>query len=140
MDLVVNFFADEQAGVVPVTCTGGHVGGSVGARHAADAGAHAGVLEVSSGWAAGTHAAHTLLLGVHDHLFQPAPGDDLGVAAADTYRRVPGPEKLFGAVVESLALPGKDLEVVAVVFPHPLIAARTSAPPLECLEDEDLES
>ena len=78
-------------------------------RHAADAKAHASVLDGVIGVEQlGTHAAHTLLLGVHDHLFQPARGDDLGVVVEQQQilaRGVPGPKVVQGAVVESLALP-----------------------------------
>ena len=76
------------------------------ARHAADAEADTGVLDgIVRVEQLCAHAAHPLLLGVHDHLFQPGGGDDLGVVVEQKQILTGGKllaEVVQGAVIEAL--------------------------------------
>ena len=139
--LVVDLLADEQAGggvAVDVLhiVQSAHIAVGRGrevfvqvARHAADAKADAGVLDgVVRVQKLCAHAAHPLLLGVHDHFFQPARGDDLGVVVQQQQIFAGGilcPKVVQGAVVEALALPGEHLQVFRVLLLHPLIGAES---------------
>ena len=93
------------------------------ACHAADAKADAGMLDGVIGVEQlCTHTAHPLLLGVHDHLFQPVGGDDLGIVVEQQQIFAGGillAKVVQGTVIEALALPGHDLEVVRVFLLHP---------------------
>ena len=97
------------------------------ARHAADAKADAGMLNGVIGVEQlCTHTAHPLLLGVHDHFLQPVGGDDLGIVVEQQQVFAGGillAKVVQGAVIEALALPGHDLEVVRVFLLHPLVGA-----------------
>ena len=89
----------------------------------ADAGMLNGVIGVEQ---LCTHTAHPLLLGVHDHLFQPVGGDDLGIVVEQQQIFAGGillAKVVQSAVIEALALPGHDLEVVRVLLLHPLVGA-----------------
>ena len=151
---VVDLLADEQAGggvsvdvlhIVQAAHIAVGAGGIVlvqMARHAADTEADTGVLDgIVRVEQLGTHAAHPLLLGIHDHLFQPGGGDDLGVVVEQKQILTGGEllaEVVQGAVIEALALPGDDLEVIGVLFLHPLIGPEGLGGLAVVLDEDDL--
>ena len=135
--LVVDLLADEQTGGrvgvdVLYIVQPSHIAVGAGgiilvqmARHTADAEADAGVLDgIVRVEQLCAHAAYPLLLGVHDHLFQPCGRDDLSVVVEEQQIFAGGEllaEVVQGAVIEALALPRDDLEGVGVFFLHPLV-------------------
>ncbi len=112
------------------------------AGHAADAKTDTGVLDgVIRVEQLRAHAAHTLLLGVHDHLFQPSGGDDLGIVVEQQQILAGGvllAEVVQGAVVEALALPCDDPEGIRVFLLHPLIGAEGLGGLAVVLDEDDL--
>ena len=87
------------------------------------------------------HAAHTVLLGVHEHFFDPARRNDLRIVVEQQQvfaGGLPCAKVVQGAVVEAGALPC-DHPQVPVFFLQPFIAAEGGRLPTVVLDNDDLE-
>ena len=114
-----------------------HVGGQ-GQVAKADACMLDGVVRVQQ---LDAHAAHALLLGIHDHLLEPARGDHLGIIVEQQQvfaGRFLGAKVVQGAVVEAGALPVQHPQVVRVLLLQLFVEAEGAVLLAVVLDDEDL--
>ena len=86
------------------------------------------------------HAAHTVLLGVHEHFFDPARRNDLRIVVEQQQVFAGGflcAKVVQGAVVEAGALPCDHLQVLVLLL-QLFIAAEGGRLPAVVLDDDDL--
>ena len=87
------------------------------------------------------HAAHTVLLGIHDHLLHPAGRDDLGIVVEQQQVLAGGSpcaKVIQGAVIEAGALPCEHMQGVRVLLLQLLVATEGSRLLAVVLDDDDL--